>query len=258
MHTAATFDITAFLHHSAQHLKVYARAMSITILVIEDEPAIQELIAVNLTLAGYTVLRASDARHAQTLIDSRLPDLIVLDWMLPGAPGITLAKQLRAQQRTQQVPIIMLTARSEEIDRVIGFELGADDYVMKPFSPRELVLRVKSILRRSRTEQTEMLRVGRVQLFPDRRQCFAGSEPVTLTVKEFDLLYELMRARGKVLARDVLMDRVWGYHGEATSRTLDTHVRRLREKLGHEGSCVETVRGVGYRIAMPVEKRSAT
>ncbi len=136
---------------------------------------------------------------------------------------------------------------------MIGFELGADDYVMKPFSPRELVLRVKSILRRTRAERTEMLRVGRVQLYPDRRQCFCGKDAVPLTVKEFDLLYELMRARGNVLTRDVLMDRIWGYHTEATSRTLDTHVRRLREKLGADGVYVETVRGVGYRIGSPVE-----
>ena len=142
----------------------------------------------------------------------------------------------------------MLTARSEEIDRVVGFELGADDYVMKPFSPRELVLRVKSILRRTHVDRTEMLRYGNIQIYPERRQCFVGKEPVALTVKEFDLLYELMRARGNVLTRENLMDHVWGYHGEATSRTLDTHVRRLREKLGEEGSRVETVRGVGYRM----------
>jgi len=143
----------------------------------------------------------------------------------------------------------MLTARGEEIDRVVGFELGADDYVSKPFSPRELVLRVKSILRRSGADRTDVMHVGRVQVLPDRRQCFVGSTVVTLTAKEFDLLFELLKARGNVLTREVLMDRVWGYHGDATSRTLDTHVRRLREKLGEEGGHVETVRGVGYRIS---------
>jgi two-component system phosphate regulon response regulator PhoB len=143
----------------------------------------------------------------------------------------------------------MLTARGDEIDRVIGFELGADDYVMKPFSPRELVLRVKSIFRRMKDERTDMLRSGDIQVYPGRRQCFVGAESVVLTAKEFDLLQELMRAQGNVLTRDTLMDKVWGYHGEATSRTLDTHVRRLREKLGREGSRVETVRGVGYRMA---------
>ena len=225
------------------------------VLIVDDDPDIIRLVSYNLMQAGFEVVTAGTGRQALEIAERQPPDLIILDLMLPDVDGMEVCRSLRAHELSTHVPIIMLTARGEEIDRVIGFELGADDYVMKPFSPRELVLRVKSILRRARTEQTEMLRVGRVQLLPDRRQCFAGSDPVSLTVKEFDLLYELMRARGKVLARDVLMDRVWGYHGEATSRTLDTHVRRLREKLGHEGGCVETVRGVGYRIAMPVEKR---
>ena len=142
----------------------------------------------------------------------------------------------------------MLTARTEEIDRVVGFEVGADDYVMKPFSPRELVLRVKSIFRRISEDRSDVLRIGRIRLFPQRRQVVAGSRSVTLTAKEFDLLQELMRARGNVLTREMLMDKVWGYHGDAASRTLDTHVRRLREKLGDDGAHVETVRGVGYRM----------
>jgi DNA-binding response OmpR family regulator len=132
---------------------------------------------------------------------------------------------------------------------VVGFELGADDYVPKPFSPRELVLRVKSILRRSQAGPGEILRAGQIQVFPDRRQCFVGSSMINLTVKEFDLLLELIRAKGNVLTREALMMKVWSYHGEAASRTLDTHVRRLREKLGEEGNRVETVRGIGYRIA---------
>ena len=142
----------------------------------------------------------------------------------------------------------MLTARSEEIDRVVGFELGADDYVMKPFSPRELVLRVKSIFRRVGELRTETLRIGKIQLLPQRRQVILDNQQVILTAKEFDLLHELMQARGNVLTREFLMDKVWGYHGEATSRTLDTHVRRLREKLGDEGEIVQTVRSVGYRM----------
>ena len=143
----------------------------------------------------------------------------------------------------------MLTARTEESDRVVGFELGADDYVMKPFSPRELVLRVKSIFRRVGEDRTDVLRVGKIQLFPQRRQVLSGNRTVTLTAKEFELLQELMRARGNVLTREVLMDRVWGYHSQATSRTLDTHVRRLREKLGDEAIHLETVHKVGYRMA---------
>ena len=165
-----------------------------------------------------------------------------------------VCRTLRGHESSRLIPIIMLTARGEEIDRVVGFELGADDYVMKPFSPRELVLRVKSILRRTHADRTEMLRLGKIQLYPERRQCFVGKDQIALTVKEFDLLYELMHARGNVLTRENLMDQVWGYHGEATSRTLDTHVRRLREKLGSEGVYVETVRGVGFRMASPSEE----
>jgi two-component system, OmpR family, phosphate regulon response regulator PhoB len=160
-----------------------------------------------------------------------------------------VCRTLRQRENSRRIPVVMLTARGDEIDRVIGFELGADDYVMKPFSPRELVLRVKSIFRRMKDERTDMLRSGDIQIYPARRQCFVGDDSVVLTAKEFDLLQELMRAHGNVLTRDVLMDKVWGYHGEATSRTLDTHVRRLREKLGREGVRVETVRGVGYRMA---------
>jgi two-component system phosphate regulon response regulator PhoB len=169
--------------------------------------------------------------------------------MLPDVDGLEVCRTLRSNENTRRIPILMLTARGEEIDRVVGFELGADDYVMKPFSPRELVLRVKSILRRVNDDQSEVLRFGDIQLYPERRQCFVGKKLVPLTMKEFDLLYELMRGRGNVLTRDGLMDRVWGYHGEATTRTLDTHVRRLREKLGSAGSSIETVRGVGFRVA---------
>jgi two-component system, OmpR family, phosphate regulon response regulator PhoB len=225
------------------------------VLIVDDDPDIVRLVSYNLTQAGFDVATASTGRQALETVQNRPPDLIILDLMLPDVDGIEVCRNLRSQDVSIQIPIIMLTARSEEIDRVIGFQLGADDYVMKPFSPRELVLRVKSILKRTRSDQTEMLRVARIQLFPERRQCFVGSEVISLTVKEFDLLYELMRGRGNVLSREFLMDRVWGYHGDATSRTLDTHVRRLREKLGEDGACVETVRGVGYRIALPVEKR---
>jgi two-component system phosphate regulon response regulator PhoB len=141
----------------------------------------------------------------------------------------------------------MLSARGEEIDRVLGFELGADDYVIKPFSPRELVLRVRSLLRRVGAPQGDVISIGSVLLDPGKRQCMVTGTGVTLTAKEFDLVYELMRARGNVLTRSYLMDHIWGYHGDSDSRTLDTHVRRLREKLGSEGERIQTVRGVGYR-----------
>lgn len=219
------------------------------VLIVDDDPDIVRLVSYNLSHAGYEVQTASTGRKALELVQKQPPDLIILDLMLPELDGTEVCRTLRQQIPSRRIPILMLTARGEEIDRVVGFELGADDYVSKPFSPRELVLRIKSILRRVGKDRTDVMHAGRIQVFPERRQCFIGSDLVALTAKEFDLLHELIKARGDVLTRDVLMDRVWGYHGDATSRTLDTHVRRLREKLGVDGNCVETVRGVGYRIA---------
>jgi DNA-binding response OmpR family regulator len=224
------------------------------VLIVDDDPDIQRLVSYNLGQAGFEVATAGTGRNALEAVQKHPPDLIILDLMLPDVDGMEVCRTLRQRDSSRRIPIIMLTARGEEIDRVVGFELGADDYVMKPFSPRELVLRVKSIFRRTKEERIDMLRVGRIQLYPERRQCFVGDQSITLTAKEFDLLQELMRARGNVLTRDGLMDKVWGYHGEATSRTLDTHVRRLREKLGEEGLNVETVRGVGYRIGNTKEE----
>jgi two-component system phosphate regulon response regulator PhoB len=218
------------------------------VLIVDDDPDILRLVSYNLSQAGFQVTTAATGRTALEYTQKHPPDLIILDVMLPDVDGLEVCRTLRQRDHSRRIPIIMLTARSEEIDRVIGFELGADDYVMKPFSPRELVLRVKSIFRRIGEDRTDVLRVGKIELFPHRRQVFAGNRSITLTVKEFDLLQELMRGRGNVLTREMLMDKVWGYHGEATSRTLDTHVRRLREKLGDEGDYVETVRGVGYRM----------
>ena len=218
------------------------------VLIVDDDPDILRLVTYNLTQAGFEAVTADNGRKALEQVRKQPPDLIILDVMLPDVDGMEVCRTLRSHDASRRIPIIMLTARGEEIDRIVGFELGADDYVMKPFSPRELVLRVKSILRRTQVDRTEMLRSGNIQIYPERRQCFVGKEQVSLTVKEFDLLYELMRARGNVLTRENLMDHVWGYHGEATSRTLDTHVRRLREKLAGEGTRVETVRGVGYRM----------
>jgi two-component system, OmpR family, phosphate regulon response regulator PhoB len=223
------------------------------VLIVDDDPDIQRLVSYNLSQAGFQVTTATTGRTALEAVQKQSPDLIILDVMLPDIDGLEVCRTLRQRDHSRRIPIIMLTARTEEIDRVVGFELGADDYVMKPFSPRELVLRVKSIFRRMGDDQSEVLRVGKIQLFPERRQVLAANKSITLTAKEFDLLEELMRARGKVLTRELLMDKVWGYHGEATSRTLDTHVRRLRDKLGDEGMHVETVRGVGYRIGNRVD-----
>jgi two-component system phosphate regulon response regulator PhoB len=223
------------------------------VLIVDDDPDIQRLVSYNFSRAGFDVSTAPSGRKALESIQNQPPDLIVLDLMLPDIDGMEVCRTLRQRENTRSIPIIMLTARGEEIDRVIGFELGADDYVPKPFSPRELVLRAKSIFRRMKENRSDMLMLGNIRLYPERRQCFVGRRPIVLTAKEFNLLEELMRARGNVLTREVLMDKVWEYHGEATSRTLDTHVRRLREKLGEDGLTVETVRGVGYRMCSPSE-----
>ena len=223
------------------------------VLIVDDDPDILRLVSYNLNQAGFKVSTAITGRTALEAVQKHPPDLMVLDVMLPDIDGLEVCRILRQHDSSRRLPIIMLTARTEEIDRVVGFELGADDYVMKPFSPRELVLRVKSIFRRMGEDRGDTLRVGKIRLFPERRQVLAGNRSITLTAKEFDLLEELMRARGNVRTREMLMDKVWGYHGEATSRTLDTHVRRLREKLGDDGVHVETVRGVGYRIGGPAD-----
>jgi len=223
------------------------------VLIVDDDSDIQRLVSYNLSQAGYQVTTANTGRKALESVQKEPPDLIILDLMLPDIDGMEVCRTLRQRISSHPIPIVMLTARGEEIDRVVGFELGADDYVAKPFSPRELVLRVKSIFRRMKGQRSDMLRLEKIQVYPERRQCFVGTQPVELTAKEFDLLHELMRGKGNVLKREVLMDKVWGYHGEATSRTLDTHVRRLRDKLGEAGVHVETVRGVGYRMANAAE-----
>src|SRR5207253_4554685 len=217
-------------------------------LIVDDDSDIQRLVSYKLRQAGFQVSAAVAGVAALHAVEERLPDLIILDIMLPDLGGLEVCRLVREREKSRRIPIIMLTARTEEIDRVVGFEVGADDYVMKPFSPRELVLRVKSILRRMGDEPTDVLKVGNIQLLPQRRQLLIGTRQVALTAKEFDLLEELMRAHGNVLTREILMNKVWGYHTEATSRTLDTHVRRLREKLGDEAIHLETVHKVGYRM----------
>ena len=216
------------------------------VLIVDDDPDIRRLVGHHLKQAGFEVVMAESGREGLQLAFDRSPALIVLDLMLPDLDGTEVCRKIRGKM-TQYIPILMLSARGEEIDRVLGFELGADDYVTKPFSPRELVLRVRALLRRTGPPQGDVVRIGEVELDPGRRQCSLGRDAVTLTAKEFDLVYELMKAGGNVLTRAHLMDHVWGYHGDSDSRTLDTHVRRLREKLGVEGSRIQTIRGVGYR-----------
>lgn len=221
------------------------------ILVIDDEPDLLELVRVNLHQSGYEVETAADGREALAALRRSRPDLVVLDLMLPDVSGTDLCRQLRADPGFSSLPIIMLTAKADEVDRVVGFELGADDYVTKPFSPRELSLRVNAVLRRqnSRAKAGDPLEKSDLRLDPDRHRCHVGGEEVILTAKEFELLRCLMSRPGRVLTRDALLEQVWGADIAVTSRTIDTHLKRLREKLGPAGGLIETVRGVGYRFA---------
>ncbi|HLU18834.1 MAG TPA: phosphate regulon transcriptional regulator PhoB [Pusillimonas sp.] len=225
--------------------------MSTTILVIEDEPAIQELISVNLSYAGHKVLRAFDAEQAQTLIRAELPDLILLDWMLPGASGITLAKKLRSDDRTRQVPIIMLTAKGSEHDKIEGLEAGADDYITKPFSPKELMARIKAVLRRRAPQLTDdIVKIGTLSLDPATHRVTGDGVTLTIGPTEFRLLHFFMTHTERVFSRAQLLDQVWGDHVFVEERTVDVHIRRLRKALeptGHD-SHIETVRGAGYRF----------
>jgi two-component system phosphate regulon response regulator PhoB len=226
--------------------------MAANILLVEDEPAIQTLIATNLQRAGHTVMASSDAEHAQRLVHEALPDLILLDWMLPGMSGVDFARRLRADERTREVPIIMLTARTEERDKVLGLETGADDYITKPFSPRELVARIKAVLRRRAPQVTEdVVEIGKLRLDPVTHRVAAGGDPINLGPTEFRLLHYLMTHPERVHSRTQLLDGVWGDHVFVEERTVDVHVRRLRSALEPSGTdaLIQTVRGSGYRLS---------
>ena len=225
--------------------------MSERILVVDDEPDLLELVRMNLSQAGFEVDTALDGATALRALRAERPDLVVLDLMLPDVSGTDLCRQLRSDPAFAELPIIMLTARADEVDRVVGFELGADDYVTKPFSPRELVLRVRAVLRRRipGSADASSLAHGPLQLDSERHRCFVGDAEVELTAREFELLAQLMRRPGRVMTRDGLLERVWGADITVTTRTIDTHVKRLREKLGEAGDLIETVRGIGYRFA---------
>jgi phosphate regulon transcriptional regulator PhoB len=225
-------------------------SMPANILLVEDEPAIQELIAANLTRAGHHVVRAADAETAQRIVREALPDLVLLDWMLPGASGIEFARRLRADERTRNIPIIMLTARGEEADRVRGLELGADDYVTKPFSPKELVARVGALLRRAQRPagSPKALRYGPLSMDLDRHQVLLDDREIRLTAKEFLLLQYFIEHSGRVLSRDLLLTDVWGYQYTGGTRTVDVHVRRLREKIPLFATSLTTVKQFGYKL----------
>ena len=226
--------------------------MAATILVVEDEPAIQELIAYNLKQAGHQPLRADNAEQALTLVANALPDLVLLDWMLPGLSGIEFARRLRADKRTRAIPIIMLTARSDEQDKLQGLETGADDYITKPFSPRELNARIKAVLRRRAPEMTDdMVQLGGLKLDPASHRVTGNGEPVDLGPTEFRLLHFLMTHAERVHSRTQLLDQIWGDHVFVEERTVDVHIRRLRKALEPTelDGLVQTVRGTGYRFS---------
>jgi phosphate regulon transcriptional regulator PhoB len=221
------------------------------VLVVEDEPDIRNLLVHHLTRDGFRCRTAASGPEALARVRSVAPDLVVLDLMLPEMSGLEVCRRLRADPATAAVPIIMLTAKTDEVDRVVGLEMGADDYMAKPFSPKELVARVRAVLRRSRPgEPAPALTVGGLNLDVARHAVTVGGRPVELTPKEFDLLHALLEAAGRVLSREHLLNRVWGYAraDEIESRTVDVHIRRLRAKLGPEERRITTIKGIGYRL----------
>lgn len=224
------------------------------ILIVEDESSIAELISVNLRHNGFQPVWAMDAESAQKELDEILPDVILLDWMLPGESGLTLARRWRAAARTKSVPILMLTARGDESDRVAGLDAGADDYIVKPFSPRELLARIRAVLRRRVPESAGgAVKIGDLQLDADTYRVSWQEKPLKIGPTEFKLLQYMMRHPERVHTRGMLLDKVWGDHVYIEERTVDVHVKRLRESLGDAGSMIETVRGAGYRLtAAPV------
>ena len=231
--------------------------MPATILIIEDEPAIQELLSVNLRHAGYTVQAAADAAAAQAIIGQAVPDLILLDWMLPDIPGIRLARQLRGTERTRNIPLIMLTARGAEQDKVDGLEAGADDYITKPFSPRELLARIRSLLRRRAPQLADdPIQMGELQLDPQARRIVGGGRPLSMGPSEFRLLHFLMTHADRVYSRGQLLDHIWGDHVFLEERTVDVHIRRLRKALSPAGLdyYIHTIRGAGYRFSTSREQ----
>lgn len=221
-----------------------------TILVIEDERDLLDLVAFNLEREGYRVLTALDGKDGLETARTRSPDLIILDLMLPGIMGTDICRILKNSDKTANIPIIMLTAKGEEIDRVVGFEVGADDYVVKPFSNRELMLRIRAILRRSEPDVKEekILRIGQITIDTGRHIVTSEGEDVVLTTTEYKLLLNLAERLGRVQNRDLLLKNVWGYNYIGDTRTVDTHITRLRTKLGRAGDMIKTVRGFGYKM----------
>ena len=229
--------------------------MSSQVLIIEDEPDIRKTIDYNLTKESFKVVQAGSIEEGEKALVSNQIDVIILDLMLPDGSGLTLCRDIKSDDKTKHIPIIILTAKTEEVDRVVGFELGADDYVTKPFSVRELVLRAKAVMKRAVNSQEdskkdlETYKFGDLELDLDSHQAFINDQEINFTALEFRLLKHLIDRKGRVQTRDQLLGDVWGYSSSVTTRTVDTHIKRLREKLGHIGNHIQTIRGVGYRFS---------
>ena len=225
--------------------------MSHKIYIVEDEPDIRETLKYNFSSEGFKVFTAPDGEEALSNIKKVLPDVLILDLMLPGLSGLDVCKSIRADDDIRDMSIIMLTAKGEEIDRVIGFELGADDYVTKPFSVRELILRVKVLLKKQRESLVEnkLVTFGPIRIDLDAHELRINDKEIVLTALEFKLLQHLVKRKGRVQTREQLLGDVWGYSAEVTTRTVDTHIKRLREKLGNTSDYIQTIRGVGYRFS---------
>ena len=226
--------------------------MTKKILIIEDEPDIRKTLVYNIAREGYDVTTASSLSEGKQHIDLASFSLIILDLMLPDGSGLDLCRDIKSDANKSNIPIIILTAKDDEVDKVVGFELGADDYVTKPFSVRELILRIKAVLKRGKT-QPESLEIkrqfGELVIDIESHETFVNNEPIVLTALEFKLLLQLIDRRGRVQSRDQLLSDVWGYSADVTTRTVDTHIKRLREKLGPMGKYVQTIRGVGYKFS---------
>ena len=222
------------------------------ILVIEDEPDIRRTLEYNIAREGFNVLTASSISEAEEAIKSHSINLVLLDLMLPDGSGLELCKKIKSNPKTEYVPVLILTAKDDEVDKVVGFELGADDYVTKPFSVRELILRIKAVLKRGQVKKeiVEVVRqFGDLKIDIESHEVYVDNNQIDLTALEFKLLNQLVDTRGRVQSRDHLLAEVWGYSSEVTTRTVDTHIKRLRNKLGTMGKYVQTIRGVGYKFS---------
>ena len=230
--------------------------MSQKILIIEDEPDIRKTLEYNITREGYEVISASSLSEGRQKLESYSFTLLLLDLMLPDGSGLDLFRELKQDKSLSTMPVIILTAKDDEVDKVVGFELGADDYVTKPFSVRELILRVKAVLKRGERKSDNMevqRQFGELKIDVDSHEVFVNDDHVSLTALEFKLLRQLVDRRGRVQSRDQLLSDVWGYSSDVTTRTVDTHIKRLREKLGDMGKYVQTIRGVGYKFTRTPE-----